>query len=200
MKKILTPLIISLSLSGCSVFMPVTIPEIHKYQINGVANNNLTTCTKTSAGILQVSQMKADAPFDTTRMFYSNAEYELSSYAYHQWISTPNVMLTQAIQEKLLQSCIYANVVNEDFMTSSQHRLNTQLLELKQVMPKGADKQTTIHMLILAQLVDNQTNQVIKSKTFVEEISAESSPTAYVAASNQVTQMFLNDLVTWLQE
>ncbi len=127
---------VAILLTGCSVFMPVSTPDIHTYQLGAMSHNNLQTqCNNnTSNTVLQITHVRADAPYDTINMFYSTESYELDSYVTHQWVSLPGGMLTQLIQQKLIQSCNYANVVNADFMTVAKYRLTTQIINLKQTI------------------------------------------------------------------
>lgn len=209
-KKIVAATILTaLFCSGCSIFQSVTPTQLRHYQLNPIENDNFAVCEATdSKAVLQVSSVKADNPYDTNKMFYSKSQYQLTSYNYTQWVGDLGTMLTQEIQERLLQSCLYSNVVNADFMTNAQYRLNTQLLELKQIMPDNLNSLTwsqqnkniaRIHLVVVAQLVDNSSNKVVKSKSFVEDLNVTPDAHGYVMGSNAVVKMFLDDLATWLK-
>lgn len=183
-------------LDSCSVFMPVTVPEIKNYQISVI--NDLGPGCKNLVGKpnIQVTRMKADEPYDSDNMFYSLERYQVSRYSRNQWVASPTVMITKTIQEKLLQSCDYAHVVNADFLTNSDYRLNSQLIELQQNIRDGKSE---IVFAILVQLVDNKTNQVVKGKTFLEKLNVEPNQHGYVVGVNKVVDKFLNDLTIWLK-
>lgn len=181
---------------ACSVFTPVEVPEVVRYQLTAITPADITDCKTNSNGqILQVTEVKADAPFNNNKMYYSQAPSQLNSYALNEWIAHPDVMLTQAIQEKLLTSCIYSNVVNAEFMTTAKYRLNSQLLDFKQVIN---GQSATMQLSMLVQLVDNSHNQVIRSKNFTAQVDVDPTPAGYVKGANTVTQTFLTDLTTWL--
>lgn len=182
-------------LGGCSVFMPVTIPQVQTYQISVLHGESAECKRNPNAADIQITRMKADEPYDLTSMFYSKAEYQLSNYSRNEWVAAPSIMITKALQEKLLQSCHYSNVVSADFMTSARYRLNSQLIELKQNINGIA---ATMNLAILVQLVNNSTNQVVKSKTFIEKVSVGANPYGYVIGTNQAVEEFLNDVVSWL--
>ncbi len=129
-------------------------------------------------------------------MFYSTHEYQISSYARNQWIASPNSMITKAIQEKLIQSCEYAHVVNADFLTLSNFRLNSQLIELQQNIHNDSSE---VVLIILEQLVDNRTNQVVKSKTFLVKVPAQPNQQGYVIGVNTAINKFLDELLVWLK-
>lgn len=186
-----------LSLSGCSVFMPVTIPEIQNYQIGILHNTRENECTTlANKSDLQITRMKADAPYDSDNMYYSLERYQLNHYSRNQWVAAPVIMMTKAIQEKLLQSCQYNNVVSADFMTASKYRLNSQLIALQQDIRK--DK-STVNLAVLVQLVDNKSNHVVRSKTFIEKIDVDPNQHGYVVGVNQAVDKFLNNLLVWLK-
>lgn len=185
-----------LSLSSCSVFMPVTVPQIQNYQIS-VINDVGPECKNLSGKPnIQITRMKADEPYDSDYMYYSQERYQLNHYARNQWVASPSVMITKTIQEKLLQSCEYGHVVNADFLTNSDYRLNTQLIELQQDIRDGKSQVT---LAILVQLVDNKNNKVVKGKTFLERLDVEPNQHGYVLGVNKVVDKFLSDLVVWLK-
>lgn len=199
LKNIIKASGVVLFLSGCGVFLPVKTPEIHTYQLEVVKHNELQTqCpANDSTAILQVTYVRADAPYDTIHMYYSDSQYELDSYAVNQWVSLPPAMLTQAIQQKLLLSCKYASVISVDFMTTAKYRLTNEVINFKQVMNKNS---ATFNMTVISHLVDNKTNQVIKSKTFDIEVPVAPSISGYIDGANQATGKFLDQLLVWLKQ
>ncbi len=185
-----------LILGGCSVFMPVQVPTINTYQINMLNESSIECKNNVSLPDLQVTRMKANEPYDSTNMFYSEVKYQLNHYSRNQWAAAPSEMITKTMEEKLLQSCNYDNVVSADFMTAAKYRLNSQLLELKQNIYVNDSE---IKLAVLVQLVNNNTNQVIKSKTFVERVKVTSNPEGYVSGTNVAVNKFISDLVSWLK-
>ncbi len=196
MRKILLSLFMCTSLTSCGFMQPVSQPETHRYQIS-IANSDSNSCSSSGAkmGMLQVEQMHALAPYDSKKIFYSTADYELSTYAYHQWVADPSQMLSQAVVENLLQSCIFDNVIGAEVMSLAKYRLASSLLELDQ---KIAGDKSTVNLSILVQLIDNNSNKVIKSKTFIETMDVAATPSGYTSGVNQATSKFLDDLRAWL--
>lgn len=199
LKNIIKASTFTFILSGCGLFSPVVTPQTHTYQLEVVKHNELQTgCpANTSNAILQITNVRADAPYDTLNMFYSEGQYKLAPYATHQWISLPSAMLTQAIQEKILLSCKYSSVVSVDFMTSAKYRLTNQVVNFKQTINKQA---TTFNLTVISHLVDNKTNQVIKSNTFDVEVPVAPSPSGYIDGANQASAKFLDELLAWLKQ
>lgn len=198
-KKIILLLSILLLSSACGIFTPVTLPKVYYYVIdlpNQASHDD--TCQTTSDRSLQITRMQAITPFDSNKMVYSTSKYELAEYAYNKWSATPNNMLTATIEEYLAKSCLYKSVVSSDFMTTASLRLNTRLLELTHVVTD--DKSAKVDLAISVQLVDNASNTVIKSKTFVETVDAQVTPESFANQANAANQIFLQDLVNWLKQ
>jgi ABC-type uncharacterized transport system auxiliary subunit len=201
LKKIVKTSPIIAMLAGCSVFQPVSVPDIHTYELAAASSYNAQApveCSDSnlSTKALQVSPVHPDVPYDSSKMFYSLSPYELDSYASNQWVSLPSSMLTQAIQQRIIQACYYASVVSSDFMTVTKYRLTTQLVNFKQVI-NGND--TKFMMTVIAQLIDNKTNQVLKAKTFNIEEKVTADPKGYVSGANAATNKFLDQLIVWLK-
>ena len=142
---------------------------------------------------LQITRMRAEAPYETTKMFYVKNKYQLDSYSYNQWAAFPSQMLSYAIFQKITQSCIYKSVVSGEFMTASDYTLNTKLVELKQTIDSNQ-----VSLIVSAQLIDNRRDNVVRSKIFVIKIKSEPNPKAYVASVNNASNEFLTQLIQWL--
>lgn len=196
MQKFIIPaVLLSLYLSGCGMFSPVVTPEVKQYQMV-LATTTIPSCkANPNAPILQVTNVKVFAPYDTRNMYYSESQYKLNSYAQSEWVTNPSFMVTQAMQQKLLETCSYSNVVSSEFMTTAKYRLVSQLMDFKQIINGDS---ASMNLNILVQLVDNSTNLVVKSKTFAETTPTTASPAGYVSGANDVMAAFLNDLATWL--
>ncbi len=144
-------LISSVVISSCSVFSPIATVDIHKFQITLDNNSNIqnSVCTKDSnlnhnnipenKLVLQLMPIKANAPYDTVRMYYSKSKYELDNYLYNEWVTPPQNMLTQLVLQELLNSCIYGNVINSSFLVNADYRLSIQILELKHIVMQDLD-------------------------------------------------------------
>ncbi|HMT03170.1 MAG TPA: ABC-type transport auxiliary lipoprotein family protein [Burkholderiales bacterium] len=194
-KKILLIALISL-LSSCGIFSPLDQPQIHNYQITSGIDTSKIFCNKNNLPILQVLQMQANSPFNTEKMLYTSSKYELGYYSYSKWATLPQKMLTTAIVDKILQSCLYSNVISEDTITTYQYQLSSQLLNLKQTINGSTSH---VDLSIMFQLISNNSNQIIKSKTLSASTSASANPNGFVDATNLATQTILNNLIEWLR-
>ena len=186
-------LLIFIGLFGCASLEPVAMPKVSTYQLNILPANN--TCISKNKDVLQVNQMLALSPFNTNKILYSTINNELSTYSYHQWSSAPNEMLSNNIVQYLNAQCIYANVTNANFVTNAQYRLNTQLIRLSL---DTVNNKTSVNLIIMAQLVDNKTNYIIKTKIFNLNQPSKNTPIAMVNISNELELQFLQDLTKWI--
>ena len=199
LKQIIKVCVVGLLLGGCSgMFAPVAMPEIQNYQITPAGGDiKAASCARVNKeSTLQITRMRAEAPYETTKMFYSKGQYQLDSYSYNQWAAFPTQMLSYAVFQKVMQSCIYKSVVSGEFMTVSNYTLNTKLLELKQIINGDS---SVVNLIIIAQLIENKSDSVIRSKTFVVKANSSPNPKAYVVSVNQATSEFLAQLTNWLQ-
>lgn len=198
MQKTIKPIVmlsVIALLAGCGVLSPVEAPQIHQYQIITAVSDPASCQGAGKSSVLQISPVQVFAPYDSKNMYYSESQYEINSYALSQWSANPGFMLTQAIQQKLQQSCAYSNVVSADVMSTAKYRLVSQLIDFKQVINGSS---ATMNLTVLAQLIDNSNNLVVKSKTFTETAPVTANPDGYIKGANDATAAFLNDLTTWL--
>jgi ABC-type uncharacterized transport system auxiliary subunit len=195
MQKFIIIVMGSSVLCACGMLSPVVTPEIKQYQIISAASAAASCKPNPSLPILQVSPVRVFAPYDTRNMYYSESQYQLNAYALNQWAANPSWMFTQSIFQRLQQSCIYGNVVSAEFMITAKYRLTSQVMDFKQVI-NGTT--ASMNLNIVEELVDNSTNQVLRSKTFIETSQVEANPAGYIKGANDVMDSFLSDLTTWL--
>jgi ABC-type uncharacterized transport system auxiliary subunit len=188
-------LLLILSLNACSILSPVPTAEVKQYQIIINQENNTTCETSPNGAILQVAAVDVFSPYDSTNMYYSQSQYQVNSYAQSKWASSTSSMYTQLLTQKLQQSCIYSNVISSEYVASANYRLVTQLTDLKQIISKDG---STMHLGFYAQLIDNKTNKVIKSKNFSEEMTVTPDINGYINGSNVLSGKLLNDITAWL--
>ena len=169
---------------------------------------------------LQISSVLADTPFNARYMLYSKGNNELNSYVLHEWVTKPEDMLTQLMQEKLLNSCSFSTVSSSRSMTSANYRLNSQLINLTQTIttttlessspeahiaesttPSFVPTMTTTAALeldMLVQLINNSNNQVVESKLFRIKLNVEPNVRGYISGANLAANIFLDELAKWI--
>ena len=125
------------------------------------------------------------------------SSYQINSYSYSQWAALPQSVINQLIQRKLIQSCLFSNVIHANFITTADIRLNTQLIELQLEVDKSS---SIVHLIIFAQLINAKSNDIIKHKTFIMQTPVETSPKGFAIGADKDTTEFLNQLSDWLRE
>lgn len=188
-----------LSLLGCgSIFGPIRQREVISYEL---ADNSITmppaNCKLMKPDILYISPMRANAPYDSTKIYYTEKPFELEHFGYSRWVAIPTDMLSQIMDKKLVTSCVFKNIVHNNVLADADYRLVTQLIALRQdIISKNSAKN---QLIIYAQLLDVDSNKVISSRIFNEQANSDVGPKAMVTTINQLVTKFDNELVTWLK-
>lgn len=196
MIKRISTLIISCGLYGCSIFSPVEPSMIQQYEFGHQVAAPDNSCTNFKYPYnIQVNHTTAFSPYDSYKMFYTTSPYEINSYSYSHWASLPQNIINQLIQRHLIQSCLFSNVIHANFITTSDIRLNTQLIELQlEVGPNSS----IVHLIVFAQLINAKNNDIIKHKTFTMQTVVDTSPKGFAIGADKDTEELLNQLSNWL--
>lgn len=206
--KITTIAILGSLLYGCTIFPMGKDVYIHEHELSSVHNaseiKTSTSCaTNFESSSLQIMPVLAEDPYASLAMLYSLKSTEIHKYSAHQWASPPAVMIAKAFERYLSEQCGYKNISLASNMITSKYRLVSTLIELKQEIDDSTlDKSnsSTVKLAILIQLVDNQTNKIVKAKLFNEELKTAANPEAYAKASNEALNNILEKLVEFLKE
>jgi ABC-type uncharacterized transport system auxiliary subunit len=201
-------LLATLAIAGCgSILGPVEQRRTIDYEITDPSFLSAPELSKIDSGgcttssrndIIYVSTMHANAPYNSTKMFYSNAKYELEKYSYSQWAALPTDMLSQTMVKKIVLSCDFKNVVTNNAIANANYSLVTQLVVLRQdVNPDG--KTSVVMMIIYAQLIDLDKNIVKSSRVFALHENGDAGPVGFTNSINSMMTNYDNQLVTWLR-
>ncbi len=198
--KILLASLISL-LSGCSsLFGPPAQRTIVSYEIADLSWTGNVICSKPqSSKILYISPMRANTPYDSLKMYYTDKPYELTSFGYSEWAASPTEMLGQAIIKRTYTSCVFSNVVTSHALADAKYRLITQLINLRQEVSSNGQT-AVVKLAIFVQLVDLDKNSVIASRGFVQRGSTAVGPKGMVSGVNQLLVKLDDELIEWLHK
>lgn len=198
-------LFMALGIVGCgSILGPVQQREVINYQITdpdflaNLPQASNVCANPPNKNVLFVSLMRANAPYNSTKMYYSNVKYELDKYGYSQWAALPTDMLTQAINNKIVLSCNYKNVVTTNALANANYSLITQLIVLRHDINQD-NKSSVVRLVIYAQLIDLDRNTVKSSKVFELHADAPAGPAGFTDGINQLVNKFDNQLIDWLK-
>ena len=186
-------LLTSITFTGCSVLSPVATPINHQYMIKSTSKPRV--CTNKSSLDIQVLLTEADQPYNSYNMYYTNSPYELNQYSYSVWATLPQNTINQAVQQSIMNSCIFNNVVGADIIIPSQYKIKSKLLELKQNIGK---QQSNVTLSILVQLINSRENTVQSSKIFTETTNIQTSPQGMSQGTSVNLELFLKELNDWL--
>lgn len=198
-KRIMLSGAILIVISSCSIFSPVKDDKLSHYiiKVDGVKVNKEYCVYKASNDVLQLTPMSALAPFGRTKMYYTNRSYKLEAYAYHKWSTSPAEMIQQSLQTSLMGSCLFKDIVLSEVNTiPASYRLNTRILSIKQVINT---KTSVVIVEVLAQYIDNTTNNLISSNVFKETSEQYANALGYVYGVNIDSEKLISDIIKWLR-
>lgn len=190
-----------LSLVACS-FGPVKQRPTISYMIYDTSTSeSVPLCNNTyhSQKVIYISPMRTNVPYDTTKMFYSSNTYELNTYSYSQWAALPSDLLTQATTKKMLMACSFKNIATSLAIADANYRLVSMLISLRQDVNQD-DNTASVHMVIVSELIDLETNKVISSSVFNQRVPSAVGPVGLVEGVNKLTSKYDAELIAWLQQ
>lgn len=199
LKKLLC-LIPVVILTACGILSPVEQRPVVNYEINDATVAGGKVCTESaSTNVIFVSPMQADLPYNSNKMYYTQKANELDAFGYSQWISAPNLMLTQVMTKKIFKSCVFKGVVTSDALADANYRLVTKLISLRQVVAQDGNS-AEVSLVIYAELIDLDRNQVVNSNIFIEKQTGKPGPQVFADSANQLMIKFDDSLVAWLKQ
>jgi len=179
-RKILQKLSIIATLAlltqGC--FSPVSLPEIHRYQLttNSAACNSIPKTART----LFISLPHATAPYNTTQMVYSQTPNEICWFAENRWVTPLPQMTLPLMIQSIRNTHHFKAVVGFPTVANTDYRLETSLITFKQ---EFCGQKSRVHIILDAALILAKTQQIIATRR-IEVIAPASckAPQAGVAA------------------
>ncbi len=183
-----TLLIASLSLlAACSA---VKSPVEHQYQLTSFSSMRLAKAPNQST--LLVTPTEAVNGYQTEEMIYSTRQYALSNFTKNSWFSPPASMLYPLLIQSLQHSGYFYAVSSGAYISKTDYRLDSQLIEIKQNFIK---KPSELDLKIKAVITRVADNQILSSHTFSQHVVCpHESPYGGVIAANQATQKLTRDI------
>lgn len=175
--------VIHLLLAGCS---PVKPAITNQYTLAAYSNKRVTQHAAPVS--ILVNAPEAVGGYQTEQMLYMNKPFELSAFAHNGWVDPPADMLFPLILQSLQHSGYFYAVASSPASESTDYRLDTQLLELKQnflVKPSAIDFKAKV---VLNRIRDNK---VVASKVIALRIACPANtPYGGVVAANKAASLF----------
>jgi cholesterol transport system auxiliary component len=175
-RNVLILLSMNFLLAACSVFSPIKT-DMTEFVLTTVPHS---VTKKASHRItLMVAEPKASSIYDTTEMAYSTKRYQLAYFSKNRWADSPPQMLQPLIVDALQRTHYFHAVGTASALGNYDFRLNTQLLELKQVF------------------YQNSPSEVHLKEFAVVENAPHNTPYGGVIAANRATSRMLTELTRW---
>lgn len=182
-------LMLSLFLTGCSVFSPIKNDPPTSYVLNSVP----TVAKKSRHNVtLLVAQPETNSVYNSTGMAYTLQPYQVAYFAKSQWADTPGRMLHPLLVQTLQNTGYFKAVLSSPFIGQSNYMLNTEVQQLQQ---DYSHTPATLSLTVKAQLVNVTTNRIVAVKQFtVTEPIPQNSPYGGVVAANHATNQTLSKI------
>ena len=193
-KRFLKILIGSLSfllLSACSIFEPIKIPPMHYFTL-ALPDPNWDGCDQQGRCTILVNQPRANAIYNSPRMIYIPACYQIQYFAQNRWADTPTQMLQSLMINSLQHTGYFQAIINTPSTTYYDWVLNTQLLSFQQ---EFITVPSCFRIAMRAQLIDARSRHVIATQDFVViQTAAHDDPYGGALAANLAAQRILNEI------
>jgi cholesterol transport system auxiliary component len=150
-------------------------------------------------GILMLGRVRSSQVFNGREIIYSDPRYGQNSYTYSRWSDSPATMLLLIFQEALEKSGHYIAVVPYLSQSESDFLLESTLLDFSHRLNDDGTSDGFIRMRF--NLIDNNTNRVIKSRDFISTVPVASPINAggAVAALNKAATIITQEVIDWLR-
>ena len=168
--------------------------ELIKSNTPSNANNNQKTMLPT----LTVNTPKAAAGFDSHRMLYIRNTHQIEHFARNEWVDTPANMLQSLLMESLENTGDFKAVMLKTSAIKSEIKLESQVVTLIQNFDAKPSK---VDFGLRVSLINSETNQVIASQLFMEQVIAKSdTPAGGVSAANEAVNIALQKVGLFVKQ
>src|SRR3990167_2910530 len=187
--KQLTVMIFLIGLAGCSLG-PLHMEPETTYMIDTLPQH---VTTRKPQGINILVMLPETAPaYNTTQMAYTIKPYQVAYFGKNRFAETHAQMLHPLIVQTLQKTNFFHAVIMLPTMGRYQFILNTRILQLQQ---NFTHRPPAVELIVLAQLSQVETNQVIATQLFsIHEPIIYRTPYGGVLAANHATEKLLREL------
>ena len=196
MKKILYQMIIiivSMSLTGCSMLSPVKVPEQTSYFFE--PNISVVSAVSSHQTIL-VTTPQAAAGYTTKKMAYMDKPLELSYYTRNRWVAPPAKMLQPLIVQALQQTHRFNAVASSPFSGKADFRLDSDLVYIRQNLLTHPHN---LEIALQVRLIENKNQRIVASQLITQiEPILKPAPYAGVLSSNVAWSKALASLANFV--
>jgi len=189
MKKT-TILIIAILTALLAACTPIRQKQENVFELTTVTTPKLVR-RQTHKTIL-VSRPIANPGYTSNQIIYSKSPFQLRSYSQNRWTADPANMLMPLIAQSLKQSGYFKAVVEVPFAGLTDYRIDTRLLQLRQVFTKTGSH---VQMQVKVDVLNDTSDKILGSKTFYANVPApHNNYYGAVLASNKATAIILKNI------
>lgn len=190
-QKVLACLLGLLLLSACSIFEPIKTPPMHYFTL-AMPQPDGDCCDQQGRSTILVNQPRANAIYNSPRMIYIPACYQIQYFAQNRWADMPTQMLQSLLINSLQHTGYFQAIINTPSTTYYDWVLNTQLLSFQQ---EFITIPSCFRIAMRAQLIDARSRHVIATEDFVVlQTAAHDDPYGGALAANLAAQKILNEI------
>lgn len=180
-----------LLLSACSIFEPIKVPPMHYFTLT-MPDPDWDGCAQQGRCTILVNQPRANAIYNSPRMIYIPACYQVQYFAQNRWADVPTQMLQSLLINSLQHTRSFQAIINTPSTTYYDWVLNTQLLSFQQEFITFPSR---FRVAMRAQLINARSRHVIATQDFVViQTTAHDDPYGGALAANLAVQKILNEI------
>lgn len=178
-------------LSACSIFEPIKLPPMHYFTL-AMPDQDGNCCTQQGRSTILVNQPRANALYNSPRMIYIPACYQIQYFAQNRWADRPTQMLQSLLINSLQHTGYFQAIINTPSTTYYDWVLNTQLLSFQQEFITFPSR---FRIAIRAQLIDARSRHVVATENFVVvQTTTQDDPYGGALAANLAVQKILDEI------
>ena len=180
-----------LLLSACSIFEPIKTLPMHYFTL-AMPDLDWDNCAQQGRSTILVNQPRANAIYNSPRMIYIPACYQIQYFAQNRWADMPTQMLQSLLINSLQHTGYFQAIINTPSTTYYDWVLNTQLLSFQQEFISIPSR---FRIAMRAQLINARSRHVIATQDFVVvQTTAHDDPYGGALAANLAVQKILNEI------
>lgn len=177
-------------LSACSIKPEV----VNHYQLTALSAPK-STPSPTHKSLL-VSPPDAVEGYQTNQMLYTQQPFKLNHFTKNNWFSPPAGMIYPLLIQSLQKSGYFYAVGSGPYVSKTDYRLDTQLLDLQQ---RFTSKPSVFDLKIKAVLTRTADNHLMASRTFSYHIPcSQDTPYGGVVAANRATRLMTKEITQFV--
>ncbi|MFZ0219350.1 MAG: ABC-type transport auxiliary lipoprotein family protein [Candidatus Aquirickettsiella sp.] len=189
--KAITYLLSFLLLSACSIFEPIKTPPMHYFTL-ALSDRDWDCYAQQGCSTILVNQPRSNAIYNSPRMIYIPACYQIQYFSQNRWADMPTQMLQSLLINSLQHTGYFQAIINTPSTTYYDWVLNTQLLSFQQ---EFITLPSRFRIAIRAQLIDARSRHVIATQDFVVvQMAPHDDPYGGALAANLAAQKILNEI------